>query len=74
MQQPVGFQIAVVLQGCPFCRKVREAASILDIDVLFYPCPAGGPTWRPKVIAALGLGSQTWLGFWKCLSMTQKYL
>ena len=30
-------------------RKVREAASILDIDVKYYPCPAGGPTWRPKV-------------------------
>ena len=37
------------LQGCPFCRKVREAASILDIDVLYYPCPSGGPTFRPKV-------------------------
>ena len=29
--------------------QVREATSILDIDVLFYPCPKGGPTWRPKV-------------------------
>lgn len=19
-----------------------------DIDVLFYPCPRNGPTWRPK--------------------------
>lgn len=23
------------LQGCPYCRKVREAVSILDLDVLF---------------------------------------
>lgn len=37
------------LQGCPFCRKVREAASILDIDVKYYPCPAGGPNFRPQV-------------------------
>ena len=29
--------------------KVREAVSILDLDVIFYPCPAGGPTWREKV-------------------------
>ncbi|DBB00245.1 TPA: hypothetical protein ACH3X1_014074 [Trebouxia sp. C0004] len=36
-------------EGCPFCRKVREAVSILDLDVMFYPCPAGGPTWREKV-------------------------
>lgn len=35
-------------EGCPFCRKVREATSILDIDVKYYPCPAGGPTFRPK--------------------------
>ncbi len=30
--------------------QVREACTLLDIDVLFYPCPKGGPTWRPKVI------------------------
>ncbi|KAK9822987.1 hypothetical protein WJX81_000952 [Elliptochloris bilobata] len=40
--------------GCPFCRKVREATSLLDIDVLFYPCPKNGPTWRPKAIAMSG--------------------
>ena len=31
------------------CVQVREATTLLDIDVLFYPCPKGGPTWRPKV-------------------------
>lgn len=35
-------------EGCPFCRKVREAICILDLDVLFYPTPAGGPTYRQK--------------------------
>ncbi|CBJ31539.1 Putative uncharacterized protein [Ectocarpus siliculosus] len=35
-------------EGCPFCRKVREAINIVDIDVVFYPCPQGGPTFRPK--------------------------
>lgn len=36
-------------ESCPFCRKVREIVSILDLDVLFYPCPRNGPTFRPKV-------------------------
>ena len=29
--------------------QVREAVSILDLDVIFYPCPKGGPTFRLKV-------------------------
>ena len=27
---------------------MREIVSILDIDVLFYPCPKDGPNFRPK--------------------------
>ncbi|XP_062112759.1 uncharacterized protein LOC133823922 [Humulus lupulus] len=37
-------------EGCPFCRKVREIVAVLDIDVLFYPCPRNGPNFRPKVV------------------------
>ncbi|KAH7685580.1 Thioredoxin-like protein [Dioscorea alata] len=37
-------------ESCPFCRKVREMVSILDLDVLFYPCPRNGPNFRPKVL------------------------
>ncbi|ONK57145.1 uncharacterized protein A4U43_C10F17070 [Asparagus officinalis] len=37
-------------EGCPYCRKVREIVSVLDLDVLFYPCPKKGPTFRPKVL------------------------
>ncbi|XP_021908642.1 uncharacterized protein LOC110822760 [Carica papaya] len=40
-------------ESCPFCRKVREIVSVLDLDVLFYPCPRNGPNFRPKV-AQLG--------------------
>ncbi len=36
-------------ESCPFCRKVREIVSVLDLDVLFYPCPRNGPNFRPKV-------------------------
>ncbi|KAK4343183.1 hypothetical protein RND71_038999 [Anisodus tanguticus] len=35
--------------SCPFCRKVREIVAVLDLDVLFYPCPRNGPNFRPKV-------------------------
>ncbi len=37
-------------EGCPFCRKVREALSILDLDAVVYPCPKGGPRFRPEVV------------------------
>eukprot|EP00268_Persea_americana_P053632 TRINITY_DN6090_c0_g2_i1.p1 TRINITY_DN6090_c0_g2~~TRINITY_DN6090_c0_g2_i1.p1 ORF type:complete len:379 (-),score=78.03 TRINITY_DN6090_c0_g2_i1:243-1295(-) len=36
-------------ESCPFCRKVREIVGILDLDVLFYPCPRNGPNFRPEV-------------------------
>ena len=41
-------------EACPFCRKVREALSILDLDAIVYPCPKGGPTYRPRVRAQGG--------------------
>ncbi len=28
-------------EGCPFCRKVREAVSMLSLEVEFRPCPQG---------------------------------
>mmetsp|Transcript_37498 Transcript_37498/g.149570 ORF Transcript_37498/g.149570 Transcript_37498/m.149570 type:complete len:93 (+) Transcript_37498:370-648(+) len=28
-------------ESCPFCRKVREALNILDLDFYAYPCPKG---------------------------------
>lgn len=37
-------------QGCPFCKKVREAVSVLDLDVEVRPCPKGGSVWRNKVV------------------------
>ena len=29
-------------EGCPFCRKAREAIAWLDLDPIVYPCPQGG--------------------------------
>jgi glutathione S-transferase len=36
-------------EGCPFCRKVREALSMLDLEARIYPCPRGGTRFRPEV-------------------------
>ncbi|EKX35174.1 hypothetical protein GUITHDRAFT_43846, partial [Guillardia theta CCMP2712] len=36
-------------ESCPFCRKVREAVAILDLDVEFLPCPKGGGVYRAQV-------------------------
>lgn len=36
-------------EACPFCRKVREALSILDLEAEIYPCPKNGPRFRPEV-------------------------
>jgi glutaredoxin len=41
-------------EGCPFCRKVRETLTFLDLEVTVYPCPKGGERYRPKVVAAGG--------------------
>jgi glutathione S-transferase len=37
-------------EGCPFCRKVREALSVLDLDADIFPCPKNGPRFRPEVV------------------------
>ena len=37
-------------EACPFCRKVREALSVLDLDAVVYPCPKGGERYRPEVV------------------------
>jgi glutathione S-transferase len=36
-------------EGCPFCRKVREVLSALDLNAVIFPCPKGGTRFRPKV-------------------------
>jgi glutathione S-transferase len=36
-------------EACPYCRKVREALSVLDLEAMIYPCPKGGPHFRKQV-------------------------
>jgi glutathione S-transferase len=35
-------------EACPFCRKVREAITMLDLEVLVKPTPKGGARFRPE--------------------------
>ncbi len=37
------------MEGCPFCRIVREALTALDLDAVIYPCPKAGLRFRPLV-------------------------
>jgi len=33
-------------EACPFCRKVRETLTSLDLDARVWPCPKGGTRFR----------------------------
>jgi len=41
------------MEGCPFCRPVREYLTELDLDVLIHPCPKKSTRNREK-LSALG--------------------
>ncbi len=41
-------------EGCPFCRKVREALTVLDLNAKVYPCPKSGDRFRPGAIKRSG--------------------
>lgn len=36
-------------EACPWCRKVREALCVLDLEAMIRPCPKGGPRFREEV-------------------------
>ncbi|RVX11957.1 hypothetical protein CK203_009624 [Vitis vinifera] len=42
-------EIAVEAYRWKYILMVREIVAVLDLDVLFYPCPRNGPNFRPKV-------------------------
>ena len=33
-------------ESCPYCRKVREVLTALDLEAVIYPCPKGGTRFR----------------------------
>ncbi|TCM68367.1 glutathione S-transferase-like protein [Acinetobacter calcoaceticus] len=40
-------------EGSPFCRRVREVMTLLNLDYEVYPCPKGGKHYR-KVVKQMG--------------------
>jgi len=48
--RPVELLEIYEFENCPYCRKVREALSILDLDAMIYPCPKRGPRFREELI------------------------
>jgi glutathione S-transferase len=41
-------------EACPYCRRVREALTALNLEAMVYPCPKGGKRYRPRVKAMGG--------------------
>lgn len=41
-------------EACPFCRKVREALTNLDLEVKVLPCPKGGERYRNELVERAG--------------------
>lgn len=48
-------------EACPFCRKVRDALSMLDLEAIVRPCPKGGERFRPEVLRRGGKAQFPWL-------------
>lgn len=42
------------MEACPYCRRVREALTALNLDVEIRPCPKGGRRFRPEAEAKGG--------------------
>jgi glutathione S-transferase len=45
------------MEACPFCRRVREVLTMLNLDFDVYPCPKDGTRFRPvatEIIRSLG--------------------
>ena len=40
-------------EGSPFCRRVREVMTLLNLDYEVYPCPKGGQKYR-KIVKEKG--------------------
>jgi glutathione S-transferase len=38
------------MEGCPYCRLVREVLTELDLDAEIYPCPKQGERYRGEVV------------------------
>jgi len=46
-EQPL---VVYEFESCPYCRKVREALTMLDLDAEIRPCPKGGERFRVALV------------------------
>lgn len=53
-ERPLEPLVLFEFEACPFCRKVREAVTELDLTVLVQPCPKEGTRFRPRAIELAG--------------------
>jgi glutathione S-transferase len=56
-QQPTKAIQLYDMEGCPFCRRVREVLTLLNLDYEVYPCPKKGTRFRPvatDIIKSIG--------------------
>jgi len=53
-RQPEQPLVLYEMEGCPFCRIVREALTSLDLDARILPCPKGGTRFRRDALALGG--------------------
>ncbi len=47
--QPEHWLVLYDMEGCPYCRTVREVLTELDLNVLIKPCPKGQPGFREEL-------------------------
>lgn len=53
-QQPEKPLVLYDIEACPYCRRVREALTALNLDADIRPCPKGGRRFRPEAEAVGG--------------------
>lgn len=54
LEQPRPLPVLYDMEGCPYCRTVREVLCELDLDVLVKPCPKGQPGFWDEVVERSG--------------------
>lgn len=52
--QPAKPLVLYDMEACPYCRRVREALTALNLDVEIRPCPKGGRRFRQEAEAIGG--------------------
>ena len=52
--RPTGKITVYEFDSSPFCRKVRDACTLLDLEVIYKPCPGAASGFSEELFAATG--------------------